>query len=73
MLRRSYSYRQPADASGHPDEGLIFVCFQRNPERGFVTVQRRLAGEALERYVLPYGGGYFFAPADGALPDGLLG
>jgi deferrochelatase/peroxidase EfeB len=25
-----------------------------------VTVQRRLAGEALERYTLTFGGGYYF-------------
>ncbi|MDQ0363785.1 hypothetical protein J2S42_000454 [Catenuloplanes indicus] len=25
-------------------------------------MQRRLAGEALERYTLPFGGGYYFVP-----------
>ena len=56
ILRRSYSYRRG------DDEGLVFICFQRDPENGFATVQRRLAGEALDRYVLPFGGGYFFVP-----------
>jgi deferrochelatase/peroxidase EfeB len=51
MLRRGFSY----------DDGLVFVCFQQDPERSFATVQRRLAGAALDRYVLPVGGGYFFA------------
>jgi deferrochelatase/peroxidase EfeB len=60
ILRRGYSYRRPG--AGHPDQGLIFVCFQADLERGFVTVQRRLAGEALDRYVLTFGGGYFFVP-----------
>jgi deferrochelatase/peroxidase EfeB len=72
ILRRSYSYRRGRDAAGQPDEGLIFVCFQQDVERGFATVQRRLRGEALERYVLPFGGGYFFVlPA--APPGGYLG
>jgi deferrochelatase/peroxidase EfeB len=72
ILRRSYSYRRGRDAAGQPDEGLIFVCFQQDSERGFATVQRRLRGEALERYVLPFGGGYFFVlPA--APPGGFLG
>ncbi|MGN9912564.1 Dyp-type peroxidase [Phytohabitans sp. LJ34] len=66
ILRRGYSYRRGTDASGHPDVGLVFVSFQQDVERGFATVQRRLAGEALEKYVLPFGGGYFFALPGGA-------
>jgi deferrochelatase/peroxidase EfeB len=38
----------------------VFTCFQRDLEKGFGTVQRRLAGEALERYTLTFGGGYYF-------------
>ncbi|MFG1886011.1 Dyp-type peroxidase [Micromonospora sp. NPDC049102] len=60
ILRRGYSYRGGVDAAGRRDEGMLFVCFQQDVERGFATVQRRLAGEALDRYVLPVGGGYFF-------------
>ena len=72
ILRRSYSYRRGKDSADQPDEGLIFVCFQQDLERGFATVQRRLRGEALERYVLPFGGGYFFVlPAPP--PGGYLG
>ncbi|MEJ3743828.1 Dyp-type peroxidase [Actinomycetes bacterium KLBMP 9797] len=61
ILRRGYSYRRARDAAGHPDEGLLFVCFQQDLERGFATVQRRLAGQPLDRYVLTTGGGYYFA------------
>jgi deferrochelatase/peroxidase EfeB len=72
ILRRSYSYRRGRDGAGRPDEGLLFVCFQQDLERGFATIQRRLRGEALEKYVLPFGGGYFFVlPA--APPGGYLG
>ncbi|MBM7492567.1 hypothetical protein JOD64_003789 [Micromonospora luteifusca] len=37
--------------------------FQADLDRGFVAVQRRLASEALGKYVLTFGGGYFFVPA----------
>jgi len=55
ILRRGYSYRTDTD------EGLVFACFQRDLGTGFETVQRRLAGQALDKYLLPFGGGYFFA------------
>nr|ACJ61000.1 TEG17 [uncultured soil bacterium] len=55
ILRRGHSYRRT-----ETDVGQIFVCFQRDVELGFATIQRRLAGEALEKYLLPFGGGYYF-------------
>ncbi|SCD31531.1 deferrochelatase/peroxidase EfeB [Streptomyces sp. ScaeMP-e83] len=60
MVRRSYSYDR-----GDGDSGLIFSCFQRDLVQGFETVQRRLAGESLAKYVLTTGGGYFFVPPPG--------
>ncbi len=59
MLRRGYSYQTERE------EGLLFVAFQRDLERGFAGVQRRLAGEPLGRYTLAVGGGYFFLPRAG--------
>ena len=41
--------------------GLLFICFQSDLSAGFLTVQSRLSGEALEEYIKPVGGGYFFA------------
>lgn len=72
ILRRSYSYRRGRDPAGRADEGLVFICFQQDLQRGFATIQRRLQGEALERYVLPFGGGYFFV-LPSAPPGGYLG
>ncbi|MFI5533237.1 Dyp-type peroxidase [Kitasatospora sp. NPDC051853] len=69
ILRRSYSYRLPPDAAGHENAGLVFVCYQNDLEQGFATIQRRLAGEALERYVLPFGGGYYYT-LPGVTPGG---
>ncbi|WP_413737919.1 iron uptake transporter deferrochelatase/peroxidase subunit [Sodalis sp. RH21] len=78
LLRRGYSYSLGVSRAGQLDMGLLFVCFQHDLEQGFLTVQRRLNGEALEEYIQPIGGGYFFAlpgvaPPDGYLAQGLLG
>jgi deferrochelatase/peroxidase EfeB len=61
MMRRGYSYSLGVTNSGQLDMGLLFVCYQHDLEKGFLTVQKRLNGEALEEYVKPIGGGYFFA------------
>ena len=61
MMRRGYSYSLGVTLSGQLDMGLLFVCYQHDLEKGFLTVQKRLNGEALEEYVKPIGGGYFFA------------
>ncbi len=61
MLRRGYSYSLGVTNSGQLDMGLLFVCYQHDLEKGFLTVQKRLNGEALEEYVKPIGGGYFCA------------
>lgn len=71
MLRRGYSYSQGVSNSGQLEMGLLFVCYQHDLEKGFLTVQQRLNGEALEEYVRPIGGGYFFA-LPGAAPGQSL-
>ncbi|WTK76781.1 Dyp-type peroxidase [Streptomyces sp. NBC_01511] len=60
LVRRSCSYDR-----GDGDTGIIFNCFQRDLAKGFEAVQRRLEGEALAKYVLTTGGGYFFVPPPG--------
>jgi deferrochelatase/peroxidase EfeB len=60
IVRRSYNYHRGTD-----DQGLIFSCFQSDLEKGFEAVQRRLQGEAMAKYTLTTGGGYFFVPPPG--------
>ncbi|MCZ4058162.1 iron uptake transporter deferrochelatase/peroxidase subunit [Pantoea sp. LMR881] len=60
MLRRGYSYSAGVTAAGQLEMGLLFVCYQHDLEKGFITVQKRLNGEALEEYIRPTGGGYFY-------------
>jgi deferrochelatase/peroxidase EfeB len=62
LLRRGYSYHRGFDEDGQLDQGLVFVAFNRDVERQFATIQRRLAQEPMIDYVTPVGGGYFFAP-----------
>lgn len=60
LRRRSYSYSLGLTPSGQLDMGLVFVSFQNNLKKGFIDTQKRLNGEPLERYIKPFGGGYYF-------------
>ncbi|MFF5307352.1 iron uptake transporter deferrochelatase/peroxidase subunit [Streptomyces sp. NPDC013161] len=67
MLRRPFSYHDGIAADGTPDAGLLFVCWQADPLRGFVTVQRKLdRGDALSTYIRHEASGLFAVPGGAA-------
>ncbi|MFI5677055.1 iron uptake transporter deferrochelatase/peroxidase subunit [Streptomyces cellulosae] len=67
MLRRPFSYHDGFDQDGVPDAGLLFVCWQADPLRGFVPVQRKLdRGDALSQYIRHEASGLFAVPGGAA-------
>ncbi|MEU1404205.1 iron uptake transporter deferrochelatase/peroxidase subunit [Streptomyces sp. NPDC005728] len=67
MLRRPFSYHDGIDTDGTPDAGLLFVCWQADPLRGFVPVQRKLdRGDALSQYIRHEASGLFAVPGGAA-------
>jgi deferrochelatase/peroxidase EfeB len=74
ILRRGYSYSEPPEpGSGQIDAGLFFICFQRDPQRQFIPLQRRLAGsDALNRHTLHTASAVFACPP-GVRPGGFIG
>ncbi|WP_328434317.1 iron uptake transporter deferrochelatase/peroxidase subunit [Streptomyces sp. NBC_00425] len=67
MLRRPFSYHDGIDPDGTPDAGLLFICWQADPLRGFVTVQRKLdRGDALSQYIRHESSGLFAVPGGAA-------
>ncbi|KUO08707.1 iron uptake transporter deferrochelatase/peroxidase subunit [Streptomyces sp. DSM 15324] len=73
MLRRPFSFHDGIDPDGTPDAGLLFVCWQADPLRGFVTVQRKLdRGDALSKYIRHESSGLFAVPG-GAATGGYVG
>jgi deferrochelatase/peroxidase EfeB len=73
ILRRGYSFTDGMDPElGQLDAGLFFICFQRDPHRQFVPIQRRLgAGDALNEYIKHTGSALFAVPP-GVRPGGYV-
>ncbi|MEV8552455.1 iron uptake transporter deferrochelatase/peroxidase subunit [Streptomyces glaucescens] len=67
MLRRPFSFHDGIDPDGVPDAGLLFICWQADPLRGFVPVQRKLdRGDALSRFVRHEASGLYAVPGGAA-------
>ncbi|MFJ8541729.1 iron uptake transporter deferrochelatase/peroxidase subunit [Streptomyces sp. NPDC093586] len=67
LLRRPFSYHDGFDTDGVPDAGLLFICWQADPLRGFVPVQRKLdRGDALSQFIRHEASGLFAVPGGAA-------
>jgi deferrochelatase/peroxidase EfeB len=74
ILRRGYSFTDGVDESlGELEAGLFFICFQRDPQRQFVAIQRRLGSmDSLNEYIKHVGSAVFAVPP-GARKGGYVG
>jgi deferrochelatase/peroxidase EfeB len=74
ILRRGYSFTDGVDESlGELEAGLFFIAFQRDPEKQFVAIQRRLGSmDSLNEYIKHVGSAVFAVPP-GAPKGGYVG
>ncbi|MFE9722038.1 iron uptake transporter deferrochelatase/peroxidase subunit [Streptomyces sp. NPDC005794] len=67
MLRRPFSYHDGISDDGAPDAGLLFICWQADPFKGFIPVQRKLdRGDALSPFIRHEASGLFAVPGGAA-------
>ncbi|WP_431898340.1 iron uptake transporter deferrochelatase/peroxidase subunit [Nonomuraea sp. bgisy101] len=63
ILRRGYSFTDGSDGLGRLDAGLFFLAYQRDPETGFIPIQRALAKtDPLNEYIQHVGSGLWVCP-----------
>ncbi|WP_372347309.1 iron uptake transporter deferrochelatase/peroxidase subunit [Streptomyces sp. KL116D] len=62
ILRRGYSFTDGTDGLGRLDAGLFFLAYQKDVRKGFITVQRNLATDALNEYIQHVGSAVFAVP-----------
>ncbi|MBC6461281.1 iron uptake transporter deferrochelatase/peroxidase subunit [Actinomadura sp. HBU206391] len=62
ILRRGYSFTDGSDGLGRLDAGLFFIAYQRDPRKGFIPLQRRLATDGLNEYLQHVGSGIWACP-----------
>ncbi len=83
ILRRSYSYDDGANITAERwppwrqgmefDAGLVFVCYQKDPRKGFIPIFEKLSRfDMMNQFVTNTGGGYFACPG-GALQGDYVG
>jgi deferrochelatase/peroxidase EfeB len=62
ILRRGYSFVDGSDGLGRLDAGLFFIAYQRDPETGFVQLQRNLRLDAMNEYIRHTSSAVFACP-----------
>lgn len=63
LLRRPFSYDMPPEPGSEElsNSGLLFICFQQNPDKQFTAIQRRLdSGDRLNQWITHIGSAVFF-------------
>ncbi|MDD9267798.1 iron uptake transporter deferrochelatase/peroxidase subunit [Paenibacillus sp. GCM10023248] len=77
ILRRGYNFMENLDSVGRLSAGLLFVCFNRNIQTQFESIQKRLTNPKLPDQMLAYtettGGGYFAVLPGVAAKESYLG
>ena len=74
ILRRGYSYTDGVDpVTGDAAAGLMFLCYQQDPRRQFISIQRRIAGrDGLSQFTTHIGSSVFACPP-GVKSGGYIG
>ncbi|APT84882.1 peroxidase [Corynebacterium aquilae DSM 44791] len=65
ILRRAYNYDQPPvpGSESTSNAGLVFICFQRNPEEQFTPIQQRLdEADRINQWITHIGSAVFLIP-----------
>jgi deferrochelatase/peroxidase EfeB len=73
ILRRGYSFVDGSDGLGRLDAGLFFIAYQRNPQTGFVQVQKNLRTDAMNEYIQHTSSAVFACPPGISGPDDWWG
>lgn len=73
IFRRAYNYESVGGGAHGDDAGLLFVCYQRDPDRQFVPIQRRLDQLDLLNEWITHIGSAVFAVPPGCAEGGFVG
>ncbi len=73
LRRRAYAYSEPPQVEGPLANGLVWICFQKNPDKQFTPIQKRLdEADLLNTWISHIGSAvYWIAP--GTTPDSYWG
>lgn len=73
LRRRAYAYSEPPQVEGQFANGLVWICFQKNPDKQFTPIQKRLdQADLLNRWITHIGSAvYWIVP--GTTPDTYWG
>jgi deferrochelatase/peroxidase EfeB len=62
LLRRGYNFVDGTTDLGQLAAGLFFIAYQRDPHRQLVPIQKALAADVLNEYIVHVSSGLFACP-----------